>query len=316
LPSHDTNGRRIDHSHPFDMFWAKDQLGHYLFVLESSEALHDGRHVVLPDLVGIKARYLYATSRAEKHLFVLLLNDQQNWELFYTLCVDLVGSTRQAATAKFAFQIILRRLARWHDFLKANRNGLLSEEKIKGIIGELFFLKEHLIPAFGAGTSVNFWQGPEGAPQDFCTGECVIEVKCQSGGTRPFVRISSEFQLCSALPELYLFVVTLNKAPSELSSSINLPGLVAEIRNELNSAAFEQIERFSDLLYGIGYTDSDNYLNYSYLVVNEAIYKVTPEFPRICHEELPSGISGVTYDLNLGACEGFLERPTWMEAIV
>lgn len=167
-PSRDVNARRIDHTHPFDMFWAKDQLGHFLFIFEFSEHQNTMRQSLLPDLAGIKAYYLPATANATVNRLVLLLNEQQNWELFYSLCNDLVGATRQAPSSQVALEIILRRLARWHEFLKANRSRLLGEEKIKGLIGELVFLRNYLIPKFGAGSAVNFWQGPEGTPQDFC----------------------------------------------------------------------------------------------------------------------------------------------------
>jgi len=313
-PSRDVNARRIDHTHPFDMFWAKDQLGHFLFIYEFSEHPHEMRQSLLPDLAGIRAYYLPAAESLTVNRLVLLLNEQQNWELFYSLCNDLVGATRQVSSSHVALEIILRRLARWHEFLKANRSGLLGEEKIKGLIGELVFLRNYLIPKFGAGSAVNFWQGPEGAPQDFCVGQSAIEVKCQSGGTRPFIKISSEFQLCGQLPEVYLFVVTLGKVSADYTDAITLPGLIADIRRELVAVPYDQSERFADLLYGIGYVDSEAYLNYSYLVTNTLMYRVLPGFPRVCPEDLPPGVSGITYDINLLACAGFSGQPDWMEA--
>lgn len=313
-PAHDVIGRRIDHTHPFDLFWGKDYLGHYLFIFESDD-LHYGMHqALLPDLVGIKARYLPLTQDSPKSRLVLLLNEQQNWELFYSLCNDLVGATRNAASAKSALEIILRRLDRWREFLRANRGGLLSEERIKGLIGELLFLKKYLIPAFGPGPAVSFWQGPDGAPQDFCVGNSAIEVKCKSGGAKPNIRISSEYQLCAQLPELYLYVVTLGKATDGQSGVVHLPGLIAEVRLQLASATYEQNERFSDLLFGIGYVDSEAYLDYSYLVAKEDTFSVLPGFPRICPGDLSQGVANVTYDISLSSCDEFAGSPEWMEA--
>jgi hypothetical protein len=312
LPAHDVIGRRIDHRHPFDLFWGKDYLGHYLFIFESGDH-HYGMQALLPDLVGIKTRYLPASQDSPKSRLVLLLNEQQNWELFYSLCNDLIGATRNAASAKSAMEIILHRLERWHEFLRANRGGILGEEKIKGLIGELLFLKKHLMPVFGPGPALNFWQGPEGAPQDFCVGQSAIEVKCKSGATRPYVRISSEFQLCSQLPELYLHVITLGKATSEQEGAIHLPGIIADVRLQLTSVSYEQSERFSDLLFDIGYIDSDSYLSYSYFVTNESTFKVVPGFPRVCSDALPQGVANLTYDINLLACAKFAGTPDWME---
>lgn len=314
-PAQDLNARRIDHTHPYDMFWAKDHVGHYLFLYEFPKNRGDVRQLELPDLAGIKAQYVPAQTGSLRNQFALILNDPQDWELFYSLCSDLVGATRQAATPQSALQAVLRRLARWHEFLRAGRSELLSEEKVKGLIGELLFLKKHLIPAFGPGDAVRFWQGPEGAPQDFTALECAIEVKCQSGGTRPYVRISSEFQLCSQFPELYLFVVTLGKGTVDLPGTVTLPGLVADIKTALASASYDQIERFNDLLYSVGYIDLDAYLNFIYIVTDESMYRVGPGFPRVCHDTLPHGLAHVTYDLDLLACAQFTGRPSWMETI-
>ena len=314
-PSRDVNARRIDHTHPFDMFWAKDQPGHFLFIFEFSEHSNAMRQSFLPNLSGIKAYYLPASANSTVNRLVLLLNEQQNWELFYSLCNDLVGATRHASSSHSALEIILRRLARWHEFLKTNRSGLLSEEKIRGLIGELLFLRDYLMPIFGAGSALSFWQGPEGAPQDFCVGQSAIEVKCQSGGTRPFIKISSEFQLCGQFPEIYLFVVTLGRVSADYNTdAITLPGLIDDIRRGLATVSYDQSERFADLLFGIGYVDSEAYLNHSYLVTNTKMYRVLPGFPHVCPEDLPPGVSGITYDINLLACADFAGRPDWMEA--
>lgn len=313
-PSQDLSARRIDATHPHDMFWARDQVGHYLFIFEFAGEASEARQMVLPDLAGIKAQYAPASSGFSRNQFALILNNTSDWELFYSLCFDLVGATRPAPTPQAALQIILRRLARWHEFLKSGRGGLLSEEKIKGLIGELLFLKKHLIPAFGPGNAVKFWQGPDGAPQDFAAGDCAIEVKCHSGGSRPYVRISSEFQLCSQLPELYLFVVTLGNGTDALPGAITLPGLIAEIRSELGNASYDQFERFNDLLYSVGYIESDSYLDFIYQVTDESMYRVGPGFPRICSDALIQGVTRVTYDIDLLVCAEFAGCPHWMEA--
>lgn len=313
LPTHDVIGRRIDHTHPLDLFWGKDYLGHYLFIFESRDRFYGMHQALLPDLVGIKALYLPASQDSPSSRLVLLLNEQQNWGLFYSLCNDLIGATRNAPSAKSALETILRRLERWREFLRANRGKMLSEEKIKGLIGELYFLRKHLIPTYGPGPALAAWQGPEGTPQDFCVGQFAIEVKCKSGGTRPYVRISSEFQLCSQLPDLYLHVITLGKTTIGQEGAVSLPGLIADIRLQLTSTEYEQSERFSNLLFRIGYVDSEAYLSHSYLVIDESTFKVRSGFPRICPNDLPHGIVNLTYDINLLTCEEFAGRPDWME---
>ena len=310
-PSKDVSARRVDHTHTFDLFWAKDHLGRYLFIYEflSEEIISKSD---LPDLVGVEVVYLCADSNSQKSRLVLILNEQSNWELFLSLCNDLVQATRQAKTPSTAFQTILRRLARWHDFLQTNRSDLLTEEKIKGLIGELLFIKNHLIPAFGAGQAVQFWQGAEGYPQDFNVNDSAIEVKCQSGATSPYVKITSGDQLCPQLPEMFLFVITLGKTSLGTEDAINLPSLVSYIRGDLQIDTSNQIERFNDLLYTIGYIDSDRYLDFSYILTDEKMFWVTEGFPRICTNNIHHGVVKLSYNISLSECTPFEKQPDWM----
>jgi len=312
LPILDINARLVDHKHGLDLFWARDHLGHYLFIYEFSSEDQVFK-INLPDLVGIQAAFLRADESNTMNRLVLILNEQSNWELFLSLCNDLVNATRQAQTSNASVTIILRRLARWHEFLKLKRNNLLSEEEIKGLIGELFFIKNNLIPVFGVVQAIQFWQGPDGLPQDFNVNNSAIEIKCQSGATTPFIKISSADQLCPQLPEMYLFVVTLGKATPVTENAVNLPGLVAFIRNILLSNASNQIERFNDLLFALGYIDSDAYLDYSYIIVDVKMFAVKDGFPRICPKDIHVGIVKLTYNISLLECESFIGKPDWMD---
>ncbi|MGB5157361.1 PD-(D/E)XK motif protein [Desulfobacterium sp. N47] len=314
-PSKDVSARRIDHTHSLDLFWARDHFGRYLFVYEFSSEAESISNINLPDLVGIQTAYIPANGSINSNRLVLLLNEQSNWELFLSLCNDLVQATRQSKTSASAVQTILRRLTRWHEFLRKNRSELLTEEKIKGLIGELLFIRNYLIPTFGSGRAIQFWQGTEGLPQDFNINNSAIEVKCQSGATSPYVRISSAEQLCPQLPEMYLFVITLGKSTPETENAINLPGLISNIRDILQSDTSSHIERFNDLLHMIGYIDSDSYLDFTYILAGEKMFQVTEGFPRICNHDIHHGIVKLSYDISLSECEPFKNRPDWMVKI-
>ena len=183
------------------------------------------------------------------------------------------------------------------------------------MIGELLFIKNNLIPIFGAGQSIKFWQGPEGLPQDFNINESAVEVKCQSGATSPYIKISSLDQLCPQLPEMYLFVVTLGKAALDTENSINLPKLILHIRDALKSEDSEQVERFNDHLHSLGYIDSDRYQDFNYVFAGEKMFQVREGFPRICPQELHRGITNLSYSISLLECAPYEKRPDWMKTI-
>jgi hypothetical protein len=307
----DVNARRIDHTHPLDLYWARDFMGRFLFIYEF-EPMVELPINYSPDLVGIKVVFLQANAQDSKNRLVLLLKEQDNWELFYSLCNDLVQTTRSSENPHNAINIILHRLARWQDFLKRDWNGILSEEKIKGLIGELIFLQRYLIPTFGANQSIKFWLGPDGSPQDFNVNDSAIEVKCQSGASTPSVKISSADQLCPQLPKIYLFVVTLGKATPENQSVINLPGLVSNIRETLVSEGLGQIERFNDLLLTVGYSDSELYQEFNYILISKSMYFVREGFPRICPNDIHEGILNLSYSIRLSECEPFTGKPDWL----
>jgi len=223
------SARRIDESHRLDLYWARDHLGRYLFVYEIP---HDDAPatVQMPNLVGVDTLYMPPGGSIPTARLVLVLNETGNWELFHALCNDLVRATSGSADSRQAVDTIIRRLNRWQEFLRKQRSDILTVEKIRGLIAELIFLKDYLIPAFGAGAAVQFWQGPQGSPQDFNVNVSAIEVKCKLGSSTPHVTITSADQLCPQLPEMYLFVVTLGNSAPDAPDAINLPNLVAEIR--------------------------------------------------------------------------------------
>jgi hypothetical protein len=300
-PSKDVSARRVDHTHSLNLFWARDQQGKYLFICEL-DSLGKNEVPRFPDLAAIQVLFVPDGAKAR---LVLILAEQSSWELFLALCQDLVETTRAAKNSGDAVNIIQRRLLRWHEFLKQNRPRILSEEQIKGLIGELVFLRDHAVPLFGASEAVKNWKGPEGSPQDFNAGDTVIEVKCQSGATAPRIRISSPDQMSPQMPQMYLFVVTLGSAAATEPGAVNLPLLISETAALLSGEAPGTLERFNDLLCQAGYAVSDKYLEYSYLLVDRRIFSVEEGFPRITAGQVPPGISHLTYCIDLAACEPF-----------
>jgi hypothetical protein len=308
-PSKDVSALRADADHPLDLYWAKDHIGRYLFVYEydSDRKLEES---VTPDLVGIETLSMEVSPGRAR--LVLILKDKADWELFFSICNDLLSTTRPIKNFQGAVDAILQRLYKWQDFLKKNRSNILSEDKIKGLIGELIFLKSHLIPKYGITDSVKFWCGPEGAPQDFNVNDSAVEVKCQAGTTLPCVKIASPDQLSPQLPFTYLYVVTLGKSTQDNSASINLLSLIEDVQRELQHGSAQAAERFFDLLCDADYYHSGKYLEYNYLLLEERAYEVRDAFPRVCPEDLAAGVVKLTYSLSLAECEPFLiEMNNW-----
>ena len=307
-PTREFNVRLVSDKHPLKLYWGKDVRGGYLFIVQfSKDATPDKK--MLPELSGIRVAVAPATDCCR---LVLLLNETPNWELFKSLCVDLIYASENASSHSEAVNIIIRRLLRWHEFLKREKLHLLSPEAIKGLIGELLFIKNTLAPQFGWAEAMSFWKGPLGAPQDFAVHDTAVEVKAQSGSSKPYIQISSLEQMEAQLPSFYLIVNTLATIDPEHDEAFTLNSLIADIRNELSSTDDMTRELFESLIFQVGYIQLEQYDSPSYRCVASRSFCVSDDFPRLMVSNVPSGITKANYQISLDSCMPFEKELTFL----
>lgn len=298
-PSKDVNALRIDSNHGLDFFWAKDYLNKYMMIFEySSDSNKEIENT--PELYGIDI--VLSKISTQSFRLILILKDKTDWQMFYSLCSDLLSATNDKNSIEQVLSIIYTRLRRWQNFLKKRQSGILTEEKIKGLMGELIFLKDFISKKYGISNAITYWIGPEGAPQDFNVNDIAIEVKSQLGTSHPSIKISSLEQLETQLSKLYLFVVTLGKSDENQPLSMNLNKLVNEIEYLLEKDSVNNIDKFRDLLLDSGYVYNEKYNKFSYILSQCNLYEVKENFPRIISEYLQNGVTKVTYNINLQTC--------------
>ena len=307
-PTREFNVRLVSDKHPLKLYWGKDVRGGYLFIVQfSKDATPDKK--MLPELSGIRVAVAPAPDCCR---LVLLLNETPNWELFKSLCVDLIYASENASSHSEAVNIIIRRLLRWHEFLKREKLHLLSPEAIKGLIGELLFIKNTLAPQFGWAEAMSFWTGPLGAPQDFAVYDTAVEVKAQSGSSKPYIQISSLEQMEAQLPSFYLIVNTLATIEPEHDEAFTLNSLIADIRNELSSTDDMTRELFESLIFQVGYIQLEQYDTPSYRCVASRSFRVSDDFPRLMVSNVPSGITKANYQISLDSCMPFEKELTFL----
>lgn len=304
-PEKDLSIRLVDPDHTLDLFWATDNAGDYLFVWRYNALKSKAPKSALPSLSGVILNHIQDKEGAGR--YVLRLIGKEDWEIFMTLCSDLVEAMRRAESEVAALEIFLRRMDRWQNFLRRKRPAILSESTIKGLIGELHFLFYRLNPEIGLEAAVNSWGGPFGTPQDFCHGQNAFEVKCQSGGSSPSVRITSAEQLTPQVENLYLYVLTMSQCGEDEEKALTIPALVEKIRNKLIQQSSEALEKFSDALIEIGYIDSPEYDRFCYILVGESTYSVIDGFPRITADMINPVLTRVSYTIPLSACTEYEE---------
>ena len=301
-PEQNFNVRLVDEKHPLALYWGKGVHGEYLFVIQIPKTVEPPKLQALPALAGIQLAMVPAATCSR---LVLLLKETANWELFKLLCRDLIYATEALPAPSAAVEAILLRLRRWHELLKSERKNKLSPEVVKGLCGELLFMKEVLAPKFGWRAAISFWKGPLGAPQDFAVHEVAIEVKTQMGGTTPSIRISSLDQMDPVLPTFFLVVNTLATADAG-EGVFSLKTLVEQIRDALDAEDVATCEVFESLLFQLGYQPDEAYAAPLYKKVARQTFRVAEGFPRLLPAAIPEGITKVTYSIALANCLPFI----------
>jgi hypothetical protein len=300
-PVAEFNVRLAVEQHPLRLYWGVDSRGRYLFVIDVTEAAMPIRGTV-PDLEGLRIATVVNGGRGR---IVLLLSETPNWELFHALCNDLVKGSAGSPDEVSAVAVAIRRLQRWQDFLRRARSLVLPLESIKGLLGELLFLSGPVAKRFGWDAAVGFWKGPEDAPQDFAIHRTAVEVKCQSGSSKPSVKITSVEQLNPQLPHGYLVVQTLASAEADTEGAFTLNSLAEDIRTNLLDSAATTRERFECLLFSAGYLVHEYYDLLVFQRVATSSFYITDDFPRLRLDGIPDGIQRITYQLELEACAPF-----------
>lgn len=275
-----------------EAFWARKPDGR-LALLVSLHRIGELPEEV-PTLRGIEILVLPQDRQIQ-----FVLESSGDWEMFKALCLDLLTVANGGRDEASALQLLFQRLHRWQRLLSKGGARRLDEHEIRGLMGELLFLRDRLLPVMGA-AAVDCWQGPLGQPQDFVYAGRLVEVKTYAAGSNPSIRISSAEQLSSGDVPLFLHLVCLVRQ----NAALNLPALADEIRSML-SANPVRLDSFEDKLLVMGYIDMPEYRSLSYAVTSTSDYRVGEGFPRLTVEQVPAGVTDVSYSIRLFEMRSF-----------
>jgi hypothetical protein len=300
-PAADLNVLRVAGTTGVAIFWGRDAAAQCLLIIEldGDQTVQFRRDVVSLHGIGVDLRN---GDIAGQQRFVLTLARHIDSDLFLGLCETLIGNLKEVTDPATALAVALAHLKRWKAFLAGRNARLLSPEEVRGLFGELHVLRTLYHDTLPQAAAVDAWLGPDDSHQDFIFGDRAIEVKSLSGRERSTVRISSEDQLESTLPELFLLTLRLNDMP-DADQALSLNGMVSLIESKLSMA--EAIEQFGDKLAGVGYTPLAEYDRPCFVVSGLQGYRVAEGFPRLVRSDLPQGVTKVAYEIMLEAIAPF-----------
>lgn len=289
--------RRADATHPYNFYWALDSQGQRILMFVGDSLVFDD---ALPNLKGV------AVELSKERLLLRLL-DSRAEDIFRVLCCSLIERTRRASSSQSALVVLLAHLKFWQHFLGKTNAGLLTDNEIRGLFGELWFLKMELFPRFGQ-DCVQFWSGPFGHPQDFAIGTAAYEVKTTLVGAPPAISISSAEQMWASGSSLYLVHFGIGEVGSNRENSQCIATLVNELRSVLS---LDMQDAFNDRLLALGYTDRIEYKYNKFEMTQARYFEVRGNFPRLLAENIPSGLKNIRYSIELAACQNFEISAPW-----
>jgi len=229
------------------------------------------------------------------------LCDRTFVDLFEILGMDVLKAASNAPSGAESLEAVLRCVGRWRRFLE-RRAEPLSEEEVRGLIGELVVLCR-CSRRFGASAALSAWTGPERGLRDFELPDASIEVKTFQGNDAATVRIAPPDQL-DTVAERPVYLGAVRVTPAEMQGATLGEFVGRALAVVCNDPV--ALGLFEDRLAAAGYLASHAPLYVKRFVAGPVhMYVVTPAFPRIRSAELPNGVLDVRFALSLNALSPF-----------
>jgi hypothetical protein len=227
-------------------------------------------------------------------------DDERLTEVFARVVSDILRRIESGVTGP---RSVDEALIEFRKLLNRQHIRAVEEMTVVGLIGELITLIEVL----GINSrSVVAWHGPDSDRHDFRAGSVAIEVKTSLGAEGNRIHVNGIRQLETAEDdELLIRHVRIEPDPH---GTLSVPDLVAEA-----GALIADRCLFDEKLDKLGYSAdcAASWGDKRYRIVGKDAYSVRGSFPRLTTRHLNiewplAGVSGVAYEVDLGAAAQFL----------
>lgn len=290
--------QRVDPEHLLDLYCGYDQMHrHTLLLISPVEPKSVNSSKVIDVTVGkrtIDGKWALSFS----------LVDNSFKDLFFQFCDDMILASQTLKDPVNGPEFICTRYINWQEMLSASRGDLLSKSEIKGLIGEMLFLRDVLIPQYGKEIALQSWMGPKMADQDFVFPDTWYEVKATTSDAEQ-IRISSIEQLDCAV-EGTLAVLSLDQTSAVDKQRVTVNSLFWELIGNMETDALKA--GFSNLLLKMGFYPRPEYDEHIYRLNGIRQYRVDRAFPCLRRASVQAGVVNATWLLALSAIKGWLKE--------
>lgn len=282
---------------PLRIYYGISSQGFYRLAFMSS--------VLPPDFPSTRAIKVSVTKESEEaHWIFFDLVDGVAQAVYFTFCDDLAGviSHMKSEDCSEAVLTLKNRYMSWRTMFRQEHSSL-SEEQIIGLLGELYFLKNYMIPFCGEELAIHGWSGVDGLNKDFSVNEKWFEVKTVSVNATT-VKINSLAQLSSDKPGALVVI-----RYEQMSDSYDDPecSVYKLFRSLMKIIVDEDVRAtFMTKLISFGFDVSGEGYGHRYRITDMAMYKVDNHFPRIRDVDVKyKEIDKVMYSLIINSLETF-----------
>lgn len=287
--------QRIDSTYTVNIFVGFDADGRMAVVITEYSVFKQIRSTKLIE-VTLKIR------DDGKMALSFTLLDTSYEALFLIFCNDIIAVCERAGSDR-AIACAITRWKYWKEMFGKRKQTVLDKQEVKGLVGELLFLKEYILTKWGEEKAVQAWMGPLLGHKDFEINDTWFEVKSVNENALQ-VKISS-FEQLESEEKGHLVVVRLEDTSAVVENAINVNKLVVEIISLISDVEYLSI--FQTKLDNIGYAFDEEYNAWNFLYKGRQSYYVDDKFPRIRKKDVDNAIGNAQYTIMLDGIERFKE---------
>ena len=277
---------------------------HVAYVAPASKALVILSHCPADDLGSSKSITTACNRRSDGTYYISFqLTEKRQEDVFISMCSNLIDYSADALTEKEAIKRVEFRYREWRRLMEYKNPAVLSDEKRRGLIGELLYLKQVICQGKPVYEALAGWVGPDGADQDFVYDGRWAEIKT-SELSSDRIDIHSIEQLGDVGEHGDLVIYRVDPCAPETDGAFTLRKLVGSVLAECGGD-IRCVELLIGKLNAVGYVDMELYDKYPYKYFRNDVYDVNDTFPKIVRTDLRPEITTCQYSLSIASIDGW-----------
>ena len=245
-------------------------------------------NIVLPQMSGLSIEYQNykkVGSTAPDNYILIKCSHKSYLQNFVLILKEILSvfDTQDLGLSKSLLLVI----SKWRHFLSTPKLGILNEDEIIGLIGELIFI-EFVLRNIDVQLLKN-WTADRGE-EDFIVKEVIIEIKTTRKEKHEHIINGIDQLLIDQSSNKYILSILLNQGESD--GDISLPSIINDCIIQIINYP-ELLDLFYQKLKSRKYDirDSFHYEPHKFIMNRTGLFEVDEKFPKLTTKELSSPLN-------------------------